>query len=188
VVVGWSYGGLVLCDYLAVAGEGSVAGYCFAGAITSINVEHANRHVGPEFSALIPALLGDDRKRRDDADCKFTRLCTVTPRGAADAADSRQAMTMCPRHVRQALFRRTVDHGPMLAGLRRPALIVHGTRDKVVLASASLSLAEQIPAADLSLYGGSGHMAFAEESARFNHELQAFADSVDDKRSKAETL
>ncbi len=46
VLLGWSYGGLVICDYLAEHGAGAVAGLVLVGAITSIGRGEKGGRVG----------------------------------------------------------------------------------------------------------------------------------------------
>ena len=43
VLLGWSYGGLVICDYLAEHGTDAVAGLVLVGAITSISRAEASQ-------------------------------------------------------------------------------------------------------------------------------------------------
>jgi non-heme chloroperoxidase len=178
VLVGWSYGGLVICDYVRERGEADVAGYCFVGAVTSLNTEPALRLVGPEFRQLIPAMLGSDPDARERADRDFCQLCTVAPRSDVERGQTGQQLRACPRHVRQALFRRTADNAALVGELSRPVLIVHGDRDRVVRPDASVELARALPRARLSLYPGVGHEPFSEQTARFDAELAGFADSL----------
>jgi pimeloyl-ACP methyl ester carboxylesterase len=175
VLVGWSYGGLMICDYVRERGEADVAAYCFVSAITSLNTEPALRLVGPEFRQLIPAMLGSDPGARERADRDFCRLCTAAPRSDVECGQAERDLRACPRPVRQALFRRTADNAALVGGLTRPVLIAHGDHDRVVLPDASAELARALPRATLSRYPGVGHEPFAEQPARFDAELAGFA-------------
>ncbi|HKN98519.1 MAG TPA: alpha/beta fold hydrolase, partial [Pseudonocardiaceae bacterium] len=54
VLVGWSYGGLVVTDYLRVHGTGGVAGLVFVGAITELGRGHEGGRIGPAMRAALP--------------------------------------------------------------------------------------------------------------------------------------
>src|SRR3954453_20239544 len=60
ILVGWSYGGLVICDYLRGYGEQRVGGIALVGAISKVGTERALAVLTPEFLALVPGLFSDD--------------------------------------------------------------------------------------------------------------------------------
>ncbi|WP_019819017.1 alpha/beta fold hydrolase, partial [Saccharomonospora saliphila] len=60
VLVGWSYGGLVISDYLRVHGTRDVAGLVFVGAITEIGKGRSGGRVGPAMRSALPDALSDD--------------------------------------------------------------------------------------------------------------------------------
>lgn len=60
VLLGWSYGGLVICDYLAAHGTAAIDGVVLVGAITSIGRGEAGGKVGAAMKAAIPAAMAED--------------------------------------------------------------------------------------------------------------------------------
>jgi len=60
VLVGWSYGPLVILDYIRHYGEDIIAGVNFVGGITKLGSEEAMSVLGPEFLGIVPGLLSDD--------------------------------------------------------------------------------------------------------------------------------
>ena len=52
-MVGWSYGGFVICDYLRAHGEGAVSAINFVGAAVNLNERFDD--IGPAFLSNAPA-------------------------------------------------------------------------------------------------------------------------------------
>jgi pimeloyl-ACP methyl ester carboxylesterase len=77
--------------------------------------------------------------------------------------------------VRRALFAGTLDCRPVWQSFTKPALVVHGACDSIVLPIVGQTAAETLPNSSLSLWDKTGHAPFAEDPARFNAELAAFA-------------
>ena len=73
--------------------------------------------------------------------------------------------------VRALVLARKRDDGDILAQLRVPVLVTHGTMDRIILPAAGAHTAAQVPGARLSLYDGVGHSPFFEDPTRFNREL-----------------
>lgn len=55
-----------------------------------------------------------------------------------------------------------------------PALVVHGTADRVVPYENGVELARRLPNAGLETYEGAGHLLFIEEAPRFNAMVTSF--------------
>ena len=60
VLVGWSYGGLILSDYLATRGTDRIAGLVFAGAISKLGTEDALAVIGEDFLDLVDGFESTD--------------------------------------------------------------------------------------------------------------------------------
>src|SRR5699024_4428533 len=79
IVVGWSYGGLVIADYLRRYGDQGLAGLVFVGAITEIGKNRPGGTIGPAMSGALPDALSEDTA---SAGAAVARLCsdmTVEP-------------------------------------------------------------------------------------------------------------
>ncbi|MFD4468000.1 alpha/beta fold hydrolase [Rhodococcus sp. NPDC058505] len=178
VLLGWSYGGLVIADYLAEHGTGAVDGIILVGAITSIGRGQRGGHVGPAMRAALPAALSEEPRDAIRALGSFgTALTGPGEHGVASQALFGASLATPPR-VRAALFGREIGHDDLLAGLDVPALILHGTDDTVVDVAAGRHAAELIPNATASYWEGCNHGPFVEDPDRFVAEVSAFIDAL----------
>ncbi|SHE49832.1 alpha/beta fold hydrolase [Streptoalloteichus hindustanus] len=174
VLVGWSYGGLVVADYLRVHGTGSVAGVVFVGAITEIGRDRRGGAVGATMRGALPAALSDDYAVAVPALTGF--FADISPEIPGEVRQRLFAAALrTPPRVRAALFRRTQDSADVLSALDVPTLVVHGRADTVVDPSCAEFAAKQVPGAELSWWDGVGHAPFAERPTEFDAELAAFA-------------
>lgn len=183
VLLGWSYGGLVICDYLAEHGTGAVDGVVFVGAITSIGRGEAGGAVGSAMKAAIPAAMAENPDVAVRALGSFGNALTGPIGDDADKGARSQALfgasLSTPPRVRSALFRRAVGHDDLLRGLDVPVLVLHGTADTVVDVSAGEHAAALIPHATTSYWEGGGHGPFVEDPERFVAEVVGFLVDVD---------
>ena len=169
VVLGWSYGGLVACDWLRTGAR--AAGLVLVGAITGIGRGRAGGRVGPAMRAALPDALSEDPDVALPALSAFT--ATLTDDGAARQALLGAALSTPPR-VRAALFARECDSDEVLAGFDGPALVVHGDDDPVVDIRAARHAVGLLPQARLSVWEGAGHAPFLADPGRFVAEVSAF--------------
>jgi len=102
VLCGWSYGPLVILDYLRHYGEDSIGGVNFAGGVTKLGSDEAASVLSADF------LSSEER---------YLML---------------GYSVSVPPYVRQALLSRSFSNDDLLPKLRKPALITHGTDDAVV--------------------------------------------------------
>jgi non-heme chloroperoxidase len=177
VLVGWSYGGLVITDYLRRHGTAGVAGIVLVGAITEIG-RHPGGHVGPAMRAALPAALSEDADVAVPALLELTRRMTATPLDGPALQRALSVPLSVPPRVRAALFQRDVESAEVLRAVDVPTLIVHGTADSVVDLRASEYAAGLIPHARTRWYEGVGHMPFVECVEDFTADLATFARSV----------
>ncbi|MFD6897214.1 alpha/beta fold hydrolase [Rhodococcus sp. NPDC060086] len=180
VLLGWSYGGLVICDYLAVHGSAKVAGVVLVGAITSIGRGEKGGKVGAAMRAAIPAAMSEKPREAIAALSSFGAALTGPPegKGAVSQALFGASLSTTP-HVRGALFDRAVGNDDLLRSLEIPVLILHGTADSVVDISAARHAESLLPNASTSYWDGVDHGPFVEDPARFVAEVTEFVESVD---------
>lgn len=179
VLVGWSYGGLVIADYLAECGTDAVAGIVLVGAITSIGRGQQGGRVGTAMRDAMPAALSENPGDAIRALGSFGTALTGDTEGVGPQSQALFGASLStPPRVRAALFGRQVAHDDLLAALDVPALIVHGTADRVVDVSAGRHAAELIPNATASFWEGCDHGPFVEDPDRFVAEIIAFVSSL----------
>jgi non-heme chloroperoxidase len=178
VIVGWSYGGYVVSDYLSQHGDGAVAGINYVG--WSVVVGEPEPHfVGRGFHDIHEGAVSEDMPQAIAAMCRFVHNCLGKAIPAEDLEMTIAFNCMTPRFTRFALTQRsTVDYAPVLAKLKVPVLITHGLAETVALPTAAEYALKSCPTATGSFYEGVGHAPFLEEPERFNRELAAFARAV----------
>ncbi|OUS93124.1 alpha/beta fold hydrolase [Rhodococcus sp. NCIMB 12038] len=179
VLLGWSYGGLVICDYLASHGTSAVDGVVLVGAITSIGRGEAGGKVGAAMRAAIPGAMSEEPREAIGALGAFGNALTGPPEGKGAQSQALFGASLAtPPHVRAALFNRSASHDDLLRSLDVPALVLHGTEDSVVDVSAGRHAADLIPQARASFWEGCDHGPFVEDPDRFVKEVGAFVDNL----------
>jgi pimeloyl-ACP methyl ester carboxylesterase len=169
VLVGWSYGGRVIADYLRVHGAARLAGLHYVDAVSKSD---------PSFFGdglkVQPQMLSDDLATNIAATRIFLRNCFEKQPTQEEFEIMLAFNMMVPPKVRANMGGRTLSMDDTLKALKLPVLVTQGAADRLVLPAASRYTASTIPGAKLSLYEGIGHAPFWEDTARFNAELAAF--------------
>jgi pimeloyl-ACP methyl ester carboxylesterase len=178
VLVGWSYGGLVIADYLREHGTADVAGLVFAGALTEIGRDRPGGAIGRAWDGIMRPALSEDPGEAVPALTTLAERMTARPRPGADVQRHVGDMLRVPPGVRRALFRRDVDSAEVLTAISVPTLVVHGTEDTVVGPGSAEYAAGKISGASLRWCEEVGHMPFVERRAEFDAALLEFAGSV----------
>ncbi|WP_067653780.1 alpha/beta fold hydrolase [Nocardia harenae] len=179
VLLGWSYGGIVLTDYLAAHGTGAVAGAIYTGSMANIGRGVPGAEPGPALAAAMPGVFEESPGRALRAFGAFGDANTGPSRErGVDAQRLFGASLATPPAVRKALFYRTVDNTATLRALDIPVLVLHGTDDPVVPVANGRYIAETAPKARGSYWEGAKHGLFLEDRARWVAEVTEFADSL----------
>jgi pimeloyl-ACP methyl ester carboxylesterase len=170
VLVGWSYAGRVISDYLEAFGGAGIAGINLVNARTNSDP----RYAGPFSSMRFAELFAEDLATRIDATRAFLHAC-FTRQPTQDDFETMLAFNMMvSREVRAAMSGRPLDADALYRRLTLPVLVTFGIEDKILTVEGARHAASVIPGAHLSLYDGVGHAPFWEDAARFNRELAAF--------------
>lgn len=178
ILVGWSYGGLVITDYLRERGPAGVAGVVLTGALTEIGGDHPGGVIGSSWDGILRDVLSEDPDVAIPALTKLARAMTAAPAGGPAVQRLVGDMLRVPPVVRKALFKRSIGSAEVLASLSVPILIVHGTVDTDVTPGCAEYAAGKIPGSFLRWVEGVGHMPFTERRAEFNTALLEFAGSI----------
>jgi len=169
VLVGWSYAGRVISDYLATHGAGQIAGINFVDA--PIKVDPAL--IGDNLK-ILPLMASEDLATNIQATRTFLHGCFAKQPSADDYETMLAFNMMVLPKVRAALGGRPLDATEMMSKLKLPVLVTHGAEDRNAKLGAGQYTASVIPGAKLSVYEGIGHSPFYEDAPRFNAELAAF--------------
>lgn len=179
VLVGWSYGGFVIGDYLRAFGDDALGGVVYAGGALRIGSDEANALLGPDLLETLPGMIDPDLARNVAATRRFVHACAAAPIDPEDLETALIQTAMVPLAARRGLLFRQDSYDDAVAGLRVPTLIVHGTDDRLVLFETAEIMARLQPSATLERYAGIGHMPFAEAADRFNADLGAFVAALE---------
>jgi non-heme chloroperoxidase len=169
VLVGWSYGGRIIADYLKIHGASSLAGLNYVNALTKSD---------PAFFGdglkVLPLMASDDLATNIAATRQFLRNCFEKQPSQEDFETMLAFNMLVPAKVRANMGGRSLNIDDILVALKLPVLVTQGAADRLVLPAAAKYTAEKIPGAKLSIYDGIGHAPFWEDTGRFNAELAAF--------------
>lgn len=173
VLVGWSYGGYVIGDYLRTFGDRDLAGIHLVAAGAVLGPKAFGSLIGPGFLENAPDACTGDLATTIAGARRFLHSCLRTA-SAEDFECALAAMMVVSPSVRGALIARSLDFTAELAAISVPVLVSHGRADDVVLPAMSEYILERCPTATASWYDRVAHAPFLEAPARFNAELAAF--------------
>jgi non-heme chloroperoxidase len=169
VLVGWSYAGRVISDYVATHGAGQLAGINFVDA----PIKADPTLIGDNLKNQ-PLMASEDLATNISATRAFVHGCFSKQPSADDFETMLAFNMMVPPKVRAALTGRPLDASGSMSKLKIPVLVSHGREDRNAKIGAGEYTASVIPGAKLSIYDGVGHSPFYEDAPRFNAELAAF--------------
>jgi non-heme chloroperoxidase len=169
VLVGWSYAGRVISDYVSNRGTDGISGIDFVDA----SIKFIPEFVGDNLKNL-PLMASEDMLTNITATRTFLRGCFSKQPSADDFETMLAFNMMVPPKVRAGLSGRPLDATAVMAKLSLPVLVTHGAEDKNAKLDTAKYTASVIPGAKLSVYDGIGHSPFYEDATRFNGELAAF--------------
>lgn len=178
ILCGWSYGPLVILDYIRHYGEDAVSGLHFVSGITKLGSDEAVSVLTPEFLDLVPGFFSTDVEESVRSLDSLLRLCFASEPSAPDLYLMLGYNLSVPPHVRQALLSRSFDNDDLLPKIRRPVLITHGADEAIVKPAAVDQHKAGMPHAQIQMIANAGHASFWDDATSFNRRLHAFAASV----------
>ena len=170
VLSGWSYGPLVILDYLRHYGEDRIGGIHFVGGITKLGSDAAMSVITPEWLSLVPGLCATDVEESVRS-LESLLLCFLQQPSASDLY-----LRLGYNVLVQGLFSRAFDNDDLLRRIRKPVLITHGAKDAVVKPEVVDQHKASLAHAQIHIMPNVGHAAFWEDSAAFNQRLRAFVE------------
>ncbi len=182
ILVGWSYGTLVISDYLRHFPDKSVAGLVLVGAyggLTDRPTANANSARRREEAIKMQELFQSKNLDENYAAAKI-QAHRLT---ALEMSDEWYAMTtainMLPMgEARRWMFDRDLDNRDLVADLEAPLLVFVGGQDQNTPEDLAKNLAASVKDARIVMFEESGHSPFAEFPERFNRELSEFAEKA----------
>ena len=179
ILCGWSYGPLIILDYIRHYGEDGIGGINFVGGITKLGSDEAISVLTPEFLSLVPGFFATGAEESVRSLESLIRLCFAQELSAEDRYLMLGYGVSVPPYVRQALLSRSLDNDDLLPRIRKPVLIMQGAEDPVVkLSAVDQHKAGGLTHAQIQIVPSMGHAPFWDDAAAFNQRLRAFSASL----------
>ncbi len=178
ILCGWSYGPLVILDYIRHYGEDSISGVHFVGGVTKLGTEQAMSVLTPEFLNLVPGFFASEIEESIRSLESLLRMFFVREISAADLYLMLGYNLSVPPYVREGLFSRSFDNDDLLPKIRTPVLITHAARDAIVKPAVVDQHKASMAHAQVHMMENVGHAAFWDDAASFNRHLRDFSESL----------
>ena len=169
VLVGWSYGGRIIAEYLMEYGDKNIAGINFVAAFTKLTPEL----LGPATPAVLK-MASENLSENIESTLSFLKQSTAEAVPANDLQLMLAYNMMVPPQIRRHLLGRPARYEEALKKIAAPVLVSHGAEDRVALVAMARYTAGVVSHARSSIYDGVGHLPFWEAAPRFNRELAEF--------------
>ena len=173
VLVGWSYGGFVICDYVRAYGTGRLDAIEFVEGAVKLGEPAFGTLIGPGFLDYFAHATADDLPTNIGAMRAFLRACVAKPLPTEEFETALCWNISVPARIRANLAAREIDDDDVLRALDVPLLVTQGREDTVVLPAMAEHVLATCPTAEASWYDGVGHAPHLEAPERFNRELAA---------------
>ncbi len=173
VLVGWSYGAFIICDYVRAYGQDRIGGIDLVGGAVKLGQAAFGSLIGPGFLDHFAGATADDLPTNIRTMRSFVRACLVKPVPDDDLETAVCWNVVVPAAIRANLAAREIDCDDVLRALEVPVLVTQGAADVVVLPAMAEHVLATCPTAEVSWYAGVGHIPHLEEPERFNRELAA---------------
>jgi non-heme chloroperoxidase len=171
VLVGWSYGSFVICDYIRAYGQDRIAAIDFVEGAAKLGEAAFGTLIGPGFLDHFVGATVDDLPTNIQTMRSFVRTCLVKPVSDDDIETAVCWNVLVASGIRANLGARELDCDDVLRSLEVPLLVTQGRADTVVLPAMADHILATCPTAEASWYDGVGHVPHLEEPGRFNREL-----------------
>jgi non-heme chloroperoxidase len=179
ILVGWSYGGVIMSDYLNAFGDEAIAGTQWVSAVSRLGEPLvAAGFLGQDFLNLVPGFFSEQVADSVSTLERFLRLCVHEEPSREDFYFALGYNTIVPPYVREGLFARTINNDAAIQATRKPVSLAYGEADRIVSPRMCTHLETLVPRATVATYPNVGHMPFWEAPERFNRELRDFRSRV----------
>src|SRR5262245_54448653 len=176
LLCGWSYGPLVMLDYIRHYGEDNIRGLNFVGGVTKLGSEEAAAVLSQDFIAQVPGFFSADAEESARALGTLLSMCFVRELTAEERYLMMGYNLSVPPYVRQALLSRVLDNDDLLPKILKPVLITHGAEDAVVKPTVIDRQMKRIPNARIQIMANAGHGCCWEDAPIYNRNLREFVD------------
>ena len=178
ILCGWSYGPLIILDYIRHHGDDMIGGIHFVDGLTKLGSDEAVSALTPEFLALVPGFFSANADESVGSLEALVRMCFVREPAAEELYTMLGYNVSVPTFVRQGLFSRAVDNDDLLPQIHRPVLITHGAEDAIVKIEVAERHRMSIAHSTTHIMPNAGHAPFWDAATSFNQRLGTFCDEV----------
>jgi non-heme chloroperoxidase len=184
LVVAWSYGGLVLMDYIRHHGTDNIAAINLV-ANTGVLIDRIEDPESSDEKIMRQMIANQVRQQSPDIEENLASVRFAVPLlseanlGEVWQQDALMVTMMTPSYVRRALAGRKINNKDLAGPLSdMPILLSYGAKDGSVTSPMAEAFRSIYRQTITSKYDDIGHSPFAENSERFNRELFEFANSI----------
>jgi pimeloyl-ACP methyl ester carboxylesterase len=180
LLVGWSYGTLVVADYVRTYGTAGLRGIELVGAYGGFTPPPApaSAELAAQMAKTRELQLSGNLEENIAAARGGIRFLTARDMPPAYWDRAVQLSLMLPAYARRYMFERPIANMDLVPKIGVPMLVNVGVKDRSTPEAPGRELAAKVPGSRVSVYPDSGHSPFAEEPERFNRELLEFARAV----------
>jgi pimeloyl-ACP methyl ester carboxylesterase len=182
LLVGWSYGTLVVLDYVRVHGTQGIGGIVLTGAYGGLTLPDTRQPPpppDPKYARLRDDLASADLERKWRAAHAMAAYLTARPMPAPWIERAAALSLLLPQTARVGMYRQPFDNTDLIPVLQTvPMLVMIGGKDASAHEAEGRQLVAALPRARLEMYPADGHSVFIESPERFNRELSRFAASL----------
>jgi pimeloyl-ACP methyl ester carboxylesterase len=182
LLVGWSYGTLVVLDYVRVHGTQGIGGIVLTGAyggLTKPDTRQPPPPPDPKYARLRDDLASADLDRKWSAAHAMAKYLTAHPMPAAWIERAAAMSLLLPQTARVGMYLQPFDNTDLIPVLQTvPMLVMIGGKDASAHEAEGRQLVAALPRARLEMYPTDGHSVFIESPERFNREISKFAASL----------
>ena len=171
VLVGWSYGAFVICDYIRAYGQERVAAINLVEGAVRLGEAAFGTLIGPSFLDHFVGATAGDLPTNIGAMRSFVRACFVKPVSNDELETAVCWNVVVPASIRANLAAREIDCDDVVRSLEVPLLVTQGRADSVVLPAMAEHVLATCPTSEASWFEGVGHVPHLEDAERFNREL-----------------
>jgi len=178
VLVGWSYGGFIICDYVRAHGQDRIGAVDLVAGAVTLGPAAFGTLIGPGFLDHVPDATARDLPTNIGAMRALVQAFPATPYPPAEVEMLLCSAMVVPAQIRANLVAREIDGDDVLGTLKVPVVVSQGRADTVVLPAMAEHVLATCPVAEPSWYEGVGHTPHLEDPERFNRELAALTRRV----------
>jgi len=180
VIVGWSYGGYVVSDYVRHYGTDNISGINLVGSLGGL----VPRSPFPQTPEMEKIMENSARSRSMNL---FDNVVSAQNTAAGFYTDTMTQMDkdaqvamglMIPSYVRRGFIGRDLDNTDIVDRIDVPVLLTRGSEDLVMPATDTEVAMNNLPDPEFSLSPDTAHLPFFQRPDRYNQELRAFAERV----------